>query len=62
MPAALSDTQNRYLALAWLCVDADPKVSTSLPIARSVQQCAKYLECKAVQRNDLNNLPHHISS
>lgn len=22
----LSDTQNRYLALAWLCVDAEPKV------------------------------------
>ncbi|KAI4741424.1 hypothetical protein E4T50_08147 [Aureobasidium sp. EXF-12298] len=26
MPAALSDTQNRYLAMAWLCVDADPKI------------------------------------
>ncbi|KAI4845419.1 hypothetical protein E4T44_05623 [Aureobasidium sp. EXF-8845] len=27
MPAALSDTQNRYLALAWLCVDVDPKIN-----------------------------------
>ncbi|KAI4718059.1 hypothetical protein E4T48_05703 [Aureobasidium sp. EXF-10727] len=27
MPAALSDTQNRYLALAWLCVDAEPKIN-----------------------------------
>ncbi|CAD0082470.1 unnamed protein product [Aureobasidium vineae] len=29
MPAALSDTQNRYLALAWLCVDAEPKLTGS---------------------------------
>lgn len=30
----LSDTQNRYLALAWLCVDAEPKVSTLTSITQ----------------------------
>jgi len=42
MPAALSDTQNRYLAMAWLCIDAEPKVSTSIAVAKSTRQRAKY--------------------
>lgn len=28
---SLTDAQNRYLALAWLCVDVEPKVITSIP-------------------------------
>jgi hypothetical protein len=28
----LSDTQNRYLALAWLCVDVEPKVSVLISV------------------------------
>jgi hypothetical protein len=34
MPAALTDTQNRYLAMAWLCIiDAEPKVNTHISFA-----------------------------
>jgi hypothetical protein len=34
MPAALSDTQNRYLAMAWLCIDAEPKVNTHISFSQ----------------------------
>jgi hypothetical protein len=51
MPAALSDTQNRYLAMAWLCIDAEPKVSTFTSVAQIIQRCAEYLYCKAVHRS-----------
>ena len=51
MPATLSDTQNRYLAMAWLCVDAEPKVSIFTSVAQIVQRCAECLYCKAVHRS-----------
>jgi hypothetical protein len=34
MPAALTDTQNRYLAMAWLCIDAEPKVNTHISFSQ----------------------------
>jgi hypothetical protein len=34
MPPALSDTQNRYLAMAWLCIDAEPKVNIHISFAQ----------------------------
>jgi hypothetical protein len=51
MPAALSDTQNRYLALAWLCVDVDPKVSTYICVAQINEKCATSRECRIPQRS-----------
>jgi hypothetical protein len=35
MPPALSDTQNRYLAMAWLCIDAEPKVNNHISFAHN---------------------------
>ncbi|CAD0085939.1 unnamed protein product [Aureobasidium mustum] len=42
---ALSDTQNRYLALAWLCVDVEPKVSTPI---RTTEDCPEVCRIPAV--------------
>jgi hypothetical protein len=58
MPAALSDTQNRYLALAWLCVDADPKVSTYICVTQINENRATSRECRISQRSHQSPTPY----
>lgn len=39
--ASLTDTQTRYLALAWLCFDAEPKVNILSSCTATIDEHSK---------------------
>jgi hypothetical protein len=49
--SGLSDSQNRYLAMAWLCFDVEPKVSTCICFAPIESRMRNSRECRTSQRS-----------